>query len=192
MKNQVSKLIKTKYWPVPDSYSKSIPNKFSPGAFWEDRGDRFHCGIDIYAPAGSKVISVDNGIVLETGIFTTPKKVNYWNVTKYVIIKNQDGFYCKYAELEDIVVKEEESVRAGQFIGIIGTVLNLKKITNNSPAYIQEIKRNNNQSMLHFELYDSKPFEYKNYLGGNWFGIKKPKNLLNPEDKFKNFFRKDI
>jgi len=185
LKNQVNKLIFMKYWPVPNSYSNNIPFKGSHGSFWENREDRFHCGIDIYAPVGSNVISVDDGIVLETGIFTTPKVVKYWNETKFILIKNQDGLICKYAELEDVLLKTKDIVKAGQLIGHLGTVLNVEKINFNSPKYIQKIKEKNTLSMLHFELYISKPDKSNKYLGGNWFGTNKPKNLLNPDNYLK-------
>lgn len=180
LKNQVNKLVVMKYWPVPNSYSKNIPFNGSHGSFWEDRGDRHHCGIDIYAPFGSKVLSIDKGIVLETGIFTTPKAVKYWNETKYILIKNQDGLIFKYAELENILFKTKDIVSAGQVIGYVGTVLNSEKINSNSPKYIQRINEENNLSMLHFEVYSSKPIKSKKYLGGNWFGTNNPKNLLDP------------
>ena len=99
-----------RYWPVPESYSKIIPKNKSPGSFWENRQDRFHCGIDIYAPDGSKVISIDDGNVLETGIFTAHELIPYWNETKFVLIKNQDGIICKYSELKDAVVKTNDIV----------------------------------------------------------------------------------
>jgi murein DD-endopeptidase MepM/ murein hydrolase activator NlpD len=169
-----------KYWPVPKSYSKGIPKKGHPGSFWENREDRYHCGIDIYAPAGSEVLSIDDEVVKEIGVFTSPKTVSYWNDTKYVLMKNQAEFYCKYAELKDVVVKENDSIIAGQIIGHIGLVLNIKKINNRSPTYIQRIKNDHTPSMLHFELYSSPPVKAKDYLGGNWFGATKPKNLLDP------------
>ena len=169
-----------KHWPVPNSYSKKVPIKGAPGSFWEDRGERRHCGIDIYAPAGSEILSIDDGTVLKTGIFTTPETFSYWYVTKFVLIKNQDDILCKYAELKDIVVKTNDIVKAGQLIGYVGTVLNADKITESSPQYIQKIKENSNLSMLHFEVYRSKPFETRKYLGGNWLRTEKPKNLLNP------------
>jgi len=169
-----------KYWPVPNSYSKKVPIKGTPGSFWEDRGERRHCGIDIYAPEGSEVISIDDGIVIETGTFTTQDIIPYWNETNYVLIKNQDSFIFRYAELENITVKINEFVKGGQLIGYVGTVLNLDKITNNSPQYIQEIKKKNICSMLHLEVYNSKLKLTNKYHGGNWFGFKKPEFLLNP------------
>ena len=169
-----------KNWPVPNSYSKKPPTKGKPGSFWENRGDRRHCGIDIYAPARSKVISIDDGFVIGEGSFTSTKIIPYWNETKFILVKNRDGFVYKYAELDEIIVKLNEFVKGGKIIGFVGTVLNLEKITRKSPRYIQEIKKNSNSSMLHLEVYSSKPRIRKEYLGGNWFGNKKPDNLLDP------------
>ena len=171
-----------KYWPVPNSFFKNVPKKGTPGSFWEDRYDRYHFGVDIYAPEGSNVVSIDDGKVLDIGIFTSPDKISYWKRTYYILIKNKDGFICKYAELKEIIVKIDESVKAGQLIGSIGTVLDVENITKKSPQYIQKLKSNKFSSMLHFEVYKSKPNIHEAYLGGNWFGNKKPGNLLNPED----------
>ncbi len=169
-----------RYWPVPNSYSRNIPKNNAQGSFWEDREDRYHCGIDIYAPVGSEVKSIEDGTVLDIGIFTSSNKVSYWNKTKYVLIKNTDNIICKYAELGEVTVKIKESIKASQLIGYIGTVLNIEKITEESPLYIKKLKQNNVPSMLHLEIYNSKPRQNKRYLGGNWFGTTKPKILLNP------------
>jgi murein DD-endopeptidase MepM/ murein hydrolase activator NlpD len=95
-----------KFWPVPNSYTKILPNAGTPGSFWEDRGDRNHCGIDIYAPRRSPVLAVDTGRVVEAGIFTSPVAVPYWNVTYYVLVQQEDGLVAKYAELDEAFVKE--------------------------------------------------------------------------------------
>lgn len=175
-----------KHWPVPNSYSKKIPTTDSPGSFWENREDRYHCGVDIYAPEGSEVLSVEDGKVIGVGIFTSPKIIPYWNTTYYIVIENKSGFICKYAELGDVTVKTDDSVKAGQLIGHVGMVLNSDKITENSPEYIQKIKKKNHLSMLHFELYNNESQnETTNYLGGNWFDNRKPKNLLDPTNYLK-------
>ena len=171
-----------KYWPVPNSYSKDIPKAGLSGSLWEDRGDRHHCGIDIYAPERSDVLLIEDGEVTNSGIFTSPEKNSYWNTTYYVLVKNKTGFVCKYAELGDVIVSAGELLKAGQLIGHVGLVLNIDKITENSPAYIQKIKKNGNESMLHFELYRSKPDFDIDYFGGNWFGGTRPNDLLNPVD----------
>jgi murein DD-endopeptidase MepM/ murein hydrolase activator NlpD len=177
-----------KFWPVPNSYSKNIPGLGLPGSFWECREDRRHCGIDIYAPEGSDVLSIEDGKVIDIGVFTSPDKASYWNTTYYVLIENKTGCVCKYAELGDVVVNVDEQIKGGQLIGHVGLVLDVDKVTKESPLYIRKIKEKRNQSMLHFELYKSFPFENRNYLGGNWFGDVKPTCLLDPFDYLRSMF----
>lgn len=169
-----------KRWPAPNSFSKTLPAAGAPGSFWEDRGDRQHCGIDIYAPAASEALAIEDGEVMEVGTFTTPEKVPYWNDTRYVLVENKTGPVCKYAELGEVVVAAGEFVEAGQLIGHVGIVLDTTKITHDSPPYIQKLKKSENLSMLHFELYSLPPGDTEDYLGGNWFGGSRPKNLLDP------------
>ena len=64
-----------------------VPQKGEAGSFWEDRGDRYHCGVDLYAPENTEVVSVERGIVAETGLMTSPEILPYWNPTYYVIIE---------------------------------------------------------------------------------------------------------
>lgn len=180
LKNQTNKTKNKQHWPVPNSFLKKIPKNNTLGSFWKNRGDRYHCGIDIYAPAGSEVISIYDGKVIEIGIFTSSDKIKYWNETYYILIKCQNDLIYRYAELGNTAVKINEIVKSGQLIGSVGTVLNLEKITNSSPKYIQEIKKKGFPSMLHLEVYSSKPHTSKKYLGGNWFGPKKPDNLIDP------------
>src|SRR5665647_264188 len=48
--------------------SVKIPPKGEVGSFWEDRGDRYHCGVDLYAPENTEVFSVEKGVVAEIGL----------------------------------------------------------------------------------------------------------------------------
>lgn len=175
-------VVKLLHWPAPKSFTRTIPSSGEAGSFWEDRGDRRHCGIDIYAPAGSPALAIEDGSVIGIGPFTTPEKVPYWNDTRYVLLENKKGLVCRYAELGDVAVAPGEFVEAGQLIGHIGVVLDTAKITQDSPQYIQKLTKKQNLSMLHFELYSSPPSETRDYLGGNWFGDKRPENLLDPAD----------
>ena len=173
-------VVALKRWPAPNSFSKTIPAPDTAGAFWEDRGDRRHCGIDIYAPAASEAVAIEDGSVIGIGTFTSAEKVPYWNDTWHVLIENKTGLICKYAELGDVTVETGESIKAGQPIGHIGIVLDTAKITQDSPPYIQKLKKKEHLSMLHFELYSSPPGDTEDYLGGNWFGDSRPENLLDP------------
>lgn len=152
------------------------------GSFWEDRKDRHHCGIDLYAPGGEPVLAIEEGEVIDVGIMTSPEMISYWNKTYYIIIRNLSGLFCKYGELGSSNVKTGDTVEAGQVIGNVGTVLNNEKIDGNAPEYIQKLK-DNNPSMLHFELWEDEPVvEDENYLGGNWFRDERPKKLLDPTE----------
>ena len=65
-------------------------------------------------------------------------------------------------------------------VGRVGSVLNPEKINDETPEYIKKLKEASDSSMLHFELYESRPEFSKRYLGGNWFGSEKPRGLLDP------------
>ena len=67
-----------KQWPVPKSYNKKIPNNNESGSFWENRNDRYHCGVDIYAPKLSEVKSVENGRIINFGKFTSSDIIIFW------------------------------------------------------------------------------------------------------------------
>lgn len=170
-----------KFWPVPESYLKEIPRS-GPGSFAENRGDRNHCGVDIYAPSGSKVLSTEEGVVIAVGKFTSPEIKTYWNTTYFVAIKHASGYTVKYCELGMVYVSLNERVEGGQIIGNIGKVLCLEKINKDSPLYIQKSKEAGIKSMLHFELYEEVPVITESYTGGNWFDSKKPPSLLDPTE----------
>ena len=167
-------------WPLSEDRSRRVPSQRESGSFAEDRGDRRHCGVDLYAPAGSKVVSIDDGLVVEVGPFTSPEMIPYWNETFFVIVENESGLFVKYAELEAVEVKPGDRLRAGDVVGLVGSVLNPEKIDGDAPAYIRELKERGRPSMLHLELYESRPEPSERYRGGNWFGEGKPKGLLDP------------
>lgn len=156
-----------------------IPQRGEAGSFWEDRGDRYHCGVDLYAQENTEVLSIGDGIVIETGLMTSPEILPYWNPTYYVIIEHSYGF-CKYGELSGLPIRKGDTIESGKLIGYVGKVLNSEKIDKSCPLYIQKLK-NKNPSMLHFELWKDQPITtHKNYLGGNWFSKEKPENLIDP------------
>jgi len=158
----------------------ALPPEGTPGSFWEDRGDRHHAGLDLYAPVGARVVSIEDGKVLSTGIFTSPDLVPYWNVTYHVVIAHDSGIFCRYAELGDLAVGAGARVGGGKVIGHIGEVLNLSLIAAESPAYIRDLKEQGRGSMLHLEVFTSAPGPDPNYLGGNWFSSRKPAHLADP------------
>lgn len=168
-----------RYWPLPGT-EHTFPAEGGAGSFWEDRGDRRHAGMDLYAPAGTEVVSIEDGKVLSTGIFTSQDLVPYWNRTCQVTIAHVSGIFCRYAELRDLTVEAGVKVDGGGIIGHVGEVLNLSLIGAGSPVYIQELKERGRPSMLHLEVFTSAPGPDPNYLGGNWFSSRKPAHLADP------------
>ncbi|MCK5742187.1 MAG: M23 family metallopeptidase [Chlorobi bacterium] len=169
-----------KVWPVPESFSKEIPKKGTGGSFWEDRGDRRHCGVDIYAPVGAQVVAVESGMVVDKGVFTSPEQFSNWKTTNYVIIKTSQKVLVKYAELGETFVNIGDYVSENQLLGFIGSVVDKNEITYSDPFYVQELADNDTISMLHIECYKAPVTQVQPYLAGNYFGERRPISLLDP------------
>lgn len=168
--------------PIENFDFKSLPRFPEEGSFWESRGDRFHCGIDFYCEENTPVLSCEDGYVLKTGIFTSQNILYYWDITYFVLIKSlHNDYVLKYAEMKKIFVSENQKIKRGEIIGLVGKVINPDKLSFFSPLYIQRIAASNNCSMLHLELHKFPYKEIKPYLGGNYFGLDKPNSLLNIE-----------
>jgi hypothetical protein len=174
------------YWPL--SNKVKIPSAGEPGSFWEDRKDRRHCGVDLYAKEWSEVAAAEEGRILSTTIFTTPNLVSYWNLTYSVLVETKTGLQ-RYCELGSVAASPGTSVAAGDVLGCVGAVVDRDKVTHTSPAYIRDLIHKNNITMLHFELWKNEPVPVSShastYRGGNWFGKKKPENLLDPTEKLR-------
>jgi hypothetical protein len=168
-----------RHWPLP-GIDRVLPGGGTPGSFWEDRGDRSHAGIDLYAPAGSPVVAIEDGLVTWVTVFTSPDRVPYWNRTLEVTIAHASRIFCRYAELGDVTVDRGTRVRGGDVIGHVGEVLNLSLIGEGAPPYVRALKDRGHGSMLHLEAYSVLPGLTPEYLGGNWFSRKRPAHVLDP------------
>ena len=168
-----------RHWPLP-GFEPVLPREGNPGSFWEDRGDRHHAGVDLYAPVGSRVVAIEDGTVISVGIFTSPELVRYWNRTFQVTISHASGVFCRYAELGGVVVEPGVSLSGGGLIGHVGEVLNLPLIGPEAPPYIRALKEQGHGSMLHFEAFSSPPSLAPEYRGGNWSSRERPPYLLDP------------
>ncbi|MFW5987394.1 MAG: M23 family metallopeptidase [Methanohalophilus sp.] len=167
-----------KIWPLP--VPVHVPADGEAGCFWEDRKDRHHCGIDLYAKKGTPVFAIEGGEIVEIGIMTSPSMLEYWNKTYHLIIRGNSGIYYKYGEMSTTIPEKGTQIKKHDHIGEVGQVLNPAMINSTSPPYIQTLKERN-PAMLHLEMWEEYPVtDHKLYLGGNWFGSKKPPGLLNP------------
>jgi murein DD-endopeptidase MepM/ murein hydrolase activator NlpD len=124
-----------------------------------------HNGLDIALPRGSSVLSTANGTVVVTKHSSLQAGLG-----TYIEIDHGNGFSTRYANLDDIIVRQGESVTKGMRIGISGNsggsvaphlhyeVLRFGKpldpvdflIETLSPlshAYLREISNKQNQSL---------------------------------------------
>lgn len=167
------------YWPVGAVNTRQYPHPGQPGSFWQNRGDRHHAGVDLYAPANSPVYAIQTGRVLAVSIFTSPGVLPYWNTTYSILLQLPSGIILRYAELGQSLVAQGDVVLAGQMIGKVGEVLMKNRVTTSDPQYIQDLKNSDHSAMLHFEVYSSPPEDWnENYLGGNYFGYNDPPPFL--------------
>jgi hypothetical protein len=169
-----------KTWPVPNSYSKKLPEKGTLGSFWENRGDRHHTGVDIFAPPGSEVVACDSGYVIDVGEFQVPEKSKYINKSYFVSIKTEDNFIYKYAELSEVYVNMGDYVLEGTPIGQIDIIINPENLDYKTPDYIFDMVDDDRLSMLHLEIYLAPITEVKPYESGNFLGDEKPYSLIDP------------
>ena len=110
--------------------SSAKPSDFSPGAFaWPTDGDvtssfgmrkhpilgvtRMHTGIDIGAPYGQSVITVDDGVVIQAGWLK--------GYGQTVIVSHGGNLSTLYAHLSSVSVSDGSSVSKGQTVGKIGS-----------------------------------------------------------------------
>ena len=127
-------------WPLGDNLPRHIPQPGEPGSFWEDRGDRHHAGVDLYAPVGSPVLAIQASRILRISVHTSPGILPFWNTTYAIILQLPSGITLRYAELGEISVSVEQVVTCGQVLGHVGQVLLPNRIIPTDPQYIHLLK----------------------------------------------------
>lgn len=158
-----------KHWPVPDAYSRKVPSE-KDAAFGAPRSYRRglgkHCGIDIYAPAGSKVVAIEEGKIVHVSDFTGPPSSPQWRKTYYVMVEHKDKKVVVYGEIRKPRLKKGQTVKSGQVVGHLAKVL-FGKTTQKS-------------SMLHFEFHKK-----GSKVATDWYN-KKPNKVINPTNYLKS------
>ena len=92
-------------WPVPQFYKVS--------SHFGKRGGRNHDGIDIPAPKGTPIVSVDNGVV----VYSDNGIRGYGNM---IVIAHSDDIFTVYAHNRTNKVDKGDKVRKGEKIAEIG------------------------------------------------------------------------
>lgn len=135
------------------SMAEYLPTFYEPGAFGALRKHDRHEGVDIYCVEGASVFAVEDGVVVDSYQYTgEAADCGWWKDTWCIKVKGHSGVVT-YGELkmpnEACVVGITypaigTEVKAGDFIGVVGTVLKDGKLRLDI--------RNHNTSMLHMEL----------------------------------------
>lgn len=97
-----------------------------PGAFGVARKHHTHEGVDLYAPPGTQVRTVEAGVVVRVEDFTGPKAgTPWWQDTQAVFVEGPSGVVV-YGELV-AQVKEGQQMAAGEVVGYLTPVLTTPK-----------------------------------------------------------------
>jgi len=127
-----------------------------------------HAGIDLYAPHGTEVYTVEQGTVVAIEYFTGPSVgMPWWNDTRVILVEGKSGVVV-YGEIQ-----EHEWIKVGMKLSAsqrIGTVLTVLKKDKDLPM-----------SMLHLELH--RHFELSHVWHSWELNETKPEYLLDPTDK---------
>lgn len=109
---EIEKAQKPFLWPVlhTKSYTSSRYG-YRTDPFGKRR--RFHGGQDFAAPRGAPIVSAGDGVVVFAGY-----RYNY-GIT--VEIRHAHGFTTRYAHMQEAVVQNGQSVKAGDMIGKLGS-----------------------------------------------------------------------
>jgi hypothetical protein len=124
-----------------------------------------HKGQDIAAPTGTKVKSVDDGVVVRS---TPPgQSGGYGN---FIVVKHKD-FYSAYGHLSKREVNKGDTVKKGQLIGLVGSTGQ-----STGPHLHFEIRKTENGSQI-----DPKPYLTGSELSSTILG--KETDDEKPDDK---------
>ena len=93
--------------------SRRITSEFGWRIDPVDNVRSFHSGTDISAPTGSKIMAIEDGIIISTGYHV--------DAGNYIKIRHSNGMYSRYLHLSKISVSQGEKVVQGQTIGLVGS-----------------------------------------------------------------------
>ena len=115
-----------------------LPTGQHPGAFGVVRKHHIHEGVDLYAPDGTVVRAVEDGVVVAVQPFTGEHAgFPWWENTWVVMVEGASGVVC-YGEVH-ACVDEGTIVKAGDIVACVKRVLKKDK--------------GRPMSMLHLELH---------------------------------------
>ncbi|MDD2714272.1 MAG: M23 family metallopeptidase [Candidatus Wallbacteria bacterium] len=98
------------HWPLP--VSGRLTSKFGYRMHPVTKTMSFHNGVDLATPRNTKIGASKQGVVVFAGYRRLSGKT--------VIIKHSGNLYTMYAHCNRILVKENQAVKTGEIIGLVG------------------------------------------------------------------------
>jgi murein DD-endopeptidase MepM/ murein hydrolase activator NlpD len=114
---------------------------------------KFHYGMDFSAPTGTEIFATGDGVVLEV-------KRKYNGYGRHVVVKHGFGYETLYAHMSKILVKEGQSVKRGEVIGLVGNTG-----TSVAPHLHYEVHKDGKKvNPAHYYFNDLTPEQYEEML----------------------------
>lgn len=89
-----------------------------PGCFGFKRSHDIHTGVDLYAPYGTPVKAMEDGIIVKIAWFTGEViGMPWWENTRAVYIEGKTGVFCYGEIMEDSSFQEGEIIKQGTYFG---------------------------------------------------------------------------
>lgn len=88
------------------------------GAFGDARDKHFHEGVDLYAPAETPVLAVEDGTIIAVTPFSgSSTRKDYWRDMEAILVQGASGLiaYCEFSPLASL--QPAMTVRAGDPLG---------------------------------------------------------------------------
>jgi murein DD-endopeptidase MepM/ murein hydrolase activator NlpD len=147
-------------WMKPTASWKTRPRYFGSGR----KGGRKHAGVDLYAPAGTKIRAIADGRILRGPYF-------FYDGTYALEVVHPGIGVVRYGEIKGkLAPGVGKEVKAGQHIAFVGYLTKLK------------------MSMLHFELYKEAAKNDATLSGGGPF--RRNAKLIDPTPLIDRLFKK--
>jgi murein DD-endopeptidase MepM/ murein hydrolase activator NlpD len=125
-------------WIFPLEIKVNIPDKNEIGAWGSQREKDRHRGIDLYAPEGTKVLAVENGVVSDIFKVPPPEDAPSGKETDAIAIDGNSG-RATYAEIKvNSNINVGDYITQGQMLGVV--------------TKIHDEESDIPNSMLHFQL----------------------------------------
>lgn len=84
------------------------------------RALEFHSGIDLAAPAGTKIFASAAGVVVWVGAVEADRRNDWWRLGLTVVVANGDSFLTVFGHCNEILVQRGARVAAGDPIATVG------------------------------------------------------------------------